>query len=588
MATEELVFEGCNFFRQRLAYSVLSGRPVTIRNIRSDDDAPGIKDFEAKLIALLEKITNGTKVLKCAFRPGIITGGVFTMDCGSERCLSYFLEPIIIISPFCKHAMTVKLKGVTNAPGELSVDAIRATWLPVYNKFVLNDEKLELKISARGLKPGGGGCITFSAPIVKTLRPVQKKQGKICKIRGQAYVTKVTPSLAYRMIDSAKKMLHGYIADVYITVDQRKGDAGGNSPGYGLFLTAETTEGVMYHGEAISKPKGRSSCPSGGNLQGGGCLDSSAQPLASSFMALGQKDVSKFLFGPLTVYSVHAFRNLKSFFEIQFKVEEWDRIRRSEKGKEDDDTMRLGSNEKALVTALGIGFSVNITVMHCGLPLTDEVWRFFLEDVDGVGRKKQSASQNVLEWEWVWLQQVAALPNNHLDLTDPYRPAIQLKLQCEEYWIALHPDPDFPSQAPQVKCAYQQGFLFDWSADKDSNPEACSTLADLVQRYHDYCSLLDLAILQIKLLNNDKMVLLGYSFLDEDRECLAVQVRLKHSTEETIVIHVDWQNPTDFPRFISSTDERRFRNLDCDVWDNDDSLCNNLAKFLEEEPNEED
>ncbi|PIO73502.1 18S rRNA biogenesis protein RCL1 [Teladorsagia circumcincta] len=311
MATEELVFEGCNFFRQRLAYSVLSGRPVTIRNIRSDDDAPGIK-------------------------------------------------------------------GVTNAPGELSVDAIRATWLPVYNKFVLNDEKLELKISARGLKPGGGGCITFSAPIVKTLRPVQReKQGKICKIRGQAYVTKVTPSLAYRMIDSAKKMLHGYIADVYITVDQRKGDAGGNSPGYGLFLTAETTEGVVYHGEAMSKPKGEAGDPIvaedvGSNaavalleeIYRGGCLDSSAQTLASSFMALGQKDISKFLFGPLTVYSVHAFRNLKSFFEIQFKVEEWERIQRAEKGRDDDETMRLGSNEKALVTAMGIGFSnLNKTVL---------------------------------------------------------------------------------------------------------------------------------------------------------------------------------------------------------------------------------
>ncbi|KAK6045898.1 18S rRNA biogenesis protein RCL1 [Cooperia oncophora] len=266
--------------------------------------------------------------------------------------------------------MTVKLKGVTNAPGELSVDAIRATWLPVYNKFVLNDEKLELKISARGMKPGGGGCITFSAPIVKTLRPVQReKQGKICKIRGQAYVTKVTPSLAYRMIDSAKKMLHGYIADVYITVDQRKGDSGGNSPGYGLFLTAETTEGVVYHGEAMSKPKGEAGDPIvaedvGSNaaialleeIYRGGCLDSSAQILASSFMALGQKDISKFLFGPLTVYSVHAFRHLKSFFEIQFKVEEWERIRKVDKDKEDD-AMRLGSNQKALVTAMGIGFS---------------------------------------------------------------------------------------------------------------------------------------------------------------------------------------------------------------------------------------
>ncbi|VDK48762.1 unnamed protein product [Cylicostephanus goldi] len=268
MGGEELIFEGCNFFRQRLTFSVLSGRPVTIQNIRKDDDAPGIKDFEAKLLSLLERITNGTRVeinttgTEVRFRPGIIIGGVLTMDCGSDRCLSYFLEPMIIISPFCKNAMTLKLKGVTNAPNEISVDAIKSTWLSVYNKFVLNDEKLDLKISARGLKPGGGGCIIFSAPIVKTLRPVQRpKSGKICKIRGQAYVTKVTPSLAYRMIDAAKKMLHGYISDVYITVDQRKGDAGGNSPGYGLFLTAETTEGVVYHGEAISKPKGEAGDP---------------------------------------------------------------------------------------------------------------------------------------------------------------------------------------------------------------------------------------------------------------------------------------------------------------------------------------
>ncbi|KJH45466.1 RNA 3-prime-terminal phosphate cyclase, insert domain protein [Dictyocaulus viviparus] len=205
-----------------------------------------------------------------------------------------------------------------------------------------------------------------------------EKQGKICKIRGQAYITKVTPSLAYRMIDAAKEMLHGYISDVYITVDHRKGDVGGkdfSSPGYGLFLTAETTEGVIYHGEAISKPKGEAGDPSVAEDVGthaavalleeiykGGCLDSSSQILACSFMALGQKDVSKFLFGPLTVYSVHALRHLKCFFEIQFKLKEWNReIAESDVG---ENVLRLGSDEKALVTGMGIGFSnLNKTVL---------------------------------------------------------------------------------------------------------------------------------------------------------------------------------------------------------------------------------
>lgn len=34
-----------------------------------------------------------------------------------------------------------------------------------------------------------------------------------------------------------------------------------SSPGFGLFLTAETTEGIVYHGEAVSKPKGEQGDP---------------------------------------------------------------------------------------------------------------------------------------------------------------------------------------------------------------------------------------------------------------------------------------------------------------------------------------
>ncbi|CAB3405170.1 unnamed protein product [Caenorhabditis bovis] len=379
MPSETLDFEGCNFFRIRLAYSILTGRPIRISNIRKDDDAPGIRDFEAKLIALMEKVTNGTKVeisrtgTQVIFRPGMITGGVVTMDCGTERCISYFLEPLILLSPFCKVPMTIKLKGITNAPNELSVDGIKAAWLSVYNKFVLNDEKLDVKITARGLKPDGGGCVTFTAPIVKTLRPVKReKAGKVCKIRGQAYVTKVTPSLAYRMIDAAKKAMHGYISDVFIAVDQRKGDSGGLSPGYGLFLTAETTEGVIYQAEAISRHKGELGDPilpedigieAGHKLLQqiymGGALDSSAQVLASSFMTLCPKDVSNFLYGPLPVYSIHALRHIKQFFEVEFKMEDF---RRSL--SDDDEELKIGSRDKVKITAVGVGFSnLNKTIL---------------------------------------------------------------------------------------------------------------------------------------------------------------------------------------------------------------------------------
>uniref|UniRef100_A0A915BH02 RNA 3'-terminal phosphate cyclase-like protein n=1 Tax=Parascaris univalens TaxID=6257 RepID=A0A915BH02_PARUN len=368
---EELYFDGCNFMRQRLTYSILSGRPITIQEIRANDDEPGLKDFETKLLSLFEKVTNGTQIeinqtgSQIRFVPGVIQGGSVSFDCGNNRCISYFLEPLLMLAPFCKRPLSVRLSGVTNAPNELSVDAIRSTWLPVFKKFVLNSEQLDIKIISRGLKPDGGGSVLLTAPIVRTLRPVQEEcAGKICKIRGMAYVTKISPSLAHRMIDAAKKTLRGYIADVYITVDQRKGATGGSSPGYGIFLTAETTEGVFYHGEAISKPKDEpgipllaedvghlAACNLLNQIYSGGCLDTCAQALAVTFMSLGEKDVSRYLFGPLSTYCVHALRNLRRFFEITFKIDEW------KKTQKEDDNRKVGSENKAILTCIGVGFS---------------------------------------------------------------------------------------------------------------------------------------------------------------------------------------------------------------------------------------
>lgn len=42
---EELQFEGSNFFRQHLTFSLLSGRSVCISQIRPLDDDPGIKSL---------------------------------------------------------------------------------------------------------------------------------------------------------------------------------------------------------------------------------------------------------------------------------------------------------------------------------------------------------------------------------------------------------------------------------------------------------------------------------------------------------------------------------------------------------------
>lgn len=36
-------FEGCAFFRQRLVLATLCGRVIKIKNIRNDDESPGLR-----------------------------------------------------------------------------------------------------------------------------------------------------------------------------------------------------------------------------------------------------------------------------------------------------------------------------------------------------------------------------------------------------------------------------------------------------------------------------------------------------------------------------------------------------------------
>ena len=73
-----LQFEGSNFFRMRLGLSVLSGRAITIGKIRDRDESPGLRECEASLVRLVDKITNGSRVeinetgTRITFVPGMV------------------------------------------------------------------------------------------------------------------------------------------------------------------------------------------------------------------------------------------------------------------------------------------------------------------------------------------------------------------------------------------------------------------------------------------------------------------------------------------------------------------------------------
>lgn len=178
-------------------------------------------------------------------------------------------------------------------------------------RFLIVDDGLELKVKQRGVMPLGGGEVTFKCPVRKNLRAIQSlKPGMVKRIRGTVYALKVSPAMANRTIEAAKGLLLNFLPDIYIYSDQAKGNLAGNSPGFGITLVAETTEGVCYSAELCSNLAQNGEDPSVPEDLGraaaqklleeiyrGGCVDSSFQWITTLFMALAQKDVSKFLTG---------------------------------------------------------------------------------------------------------------------------------------------------------------------------------------------------------------------------------------------------------------------------------------------------
>ncbi|OTF74233.1 hypothetical protein BLA29_004000 [Euroglyphus maynei] len=381
-----LEFQGSNCLRQRIILATLTRRKIIIDQIRERNSSSyGVQKYEISLLKLIEKITNGSSILidkngtRITYKPGILYGGSVEHWCCLERSIGYYLEVLIPLAPYCKTPIEARLHGITNDSIDPSVDALRHSSIPLLRQFfsVFDEEQLELKIISRGLKPGGGGIVSFKSPIRKVLKPVHLMMpGKVKRIRGIAFATRVSPQIANRMVDTAKGMLLKFIPDIYIYTDHLKGKNSGKSPGFGLSLVAETTEGVFYVGEAMSKPAesgGDVSIPEDvaklatsnlfNDIYRGGTINTINQGMAAIFMAFTDRDLSKVIFGPLSPYTIQLLRHLQTFTSLTFKLESEPLNNNSENNEEQKDIMMKIGSKKIIAACVGLGFkNLNKTV----------------------------------------------------------------------------------------------------------------------------------------------------------------------------------------------------------------------------------
>ncbi|KAH7103742.1 18S rRNA biogenesis protein [Auriculariales sp. MPI-PUGE-AT-0066] len=360
MSTSALKFSGHEHLRTRLAMSLLSGKALRVDKIRPDDKNPGLRgqfclplcgivkyahsisDYEASLLRLLEKISNGA-VIEISYTAGILSGGRIEHDCSAARSVGYFLEPVLMLAPFCKKPLELTLRGVTSDDLDLSADVLRTVSLPHLQLFGVSDG-LELKIKKRGAMPLGGGEIEFRCPIVKQVTSLNfVDAGRVKRIRGIAHAVRVSPQFSSRMIDAARGVLNRYIPDLYLYADVYKGEESGKSPGYGLTLVAESTTGALHYAELLSTPGATpediAQTAARALLQAirrGGAVDRDHQSWCS-------EDIARCRMGELSERAIQTLRDIKEFWGTSFKIV-------AESPAAD------GDGEQLLVSCFGTGF----------------------------------------------------------------------------------------------------------------------------------------------------------------------------------------------------------------------------------------
>ena len=73
-------------------------------------------------------------------------------------------------------------------------------------------------------------------------------------------------------------------------------------------------------------------------------------------MAMGPRDVSKVVLGPLSNYTVHFLRHLKDSFQAVFRLETFNSSPTGEPETDLDEELNMGAN-KVVATCVGVGFT---------------------------------------------------------------------------------------------------------------------------------------------------------------------------------------------------------------------------------------
>jgi len=153
---------GGQIVRTALSFSMLTGKPLKITNIRAGRPEPGLKSQHVHCITGLQQFCDikveGANLgsTELSFYPEKINGGYASIDIGTSGSISLLLQCLLPVALFADRKTVIEVTGGTCGKWQPSVEYLQHVLFPMIQRFA---KKLTISIQKRGYFPKGGGKV---------------------------------------------------------------------------------------------------------------------------------------------------------------------------------------------------------------------------------------------------------------------------------------------------------------------------------------------------------------------------------------------------------------------------------------------
>ena len=196
---------GGQMVRSSLALAMLTGKSVTLENMRARREKSGLRPqhltaVQAAASLSCADITGahvGSSTLR--FRPGPVKAGQYRFNVGTAGSTTLVLQTILPPLLVADARSEVILEGGTHNPGAPIFEFLQAAYLPLVNRM---GPRVVAHLERHGFYPAGGGRIVVSIEPEPVLRGFDLlERGEITSTAVQAIVANIPDQIATREVD---------------------------------------------------------------------------------------------------------------------------------------------------------------------------------------------------------------------------------------------------------------------------------------------------------------------------------------------------------------------------------------------------